>query len=96
MNLISAALTTDQGAYHVVADGVRVPLPRAWAPALDGHGKRAVVFGIRPDSMAPAGAMDALETGRLERLTVDTDRAELFDPETSGRHLGGSRTAPTE
>jgi multiple sugar transport system ATP-binding protein len=52
MNLIPGTLTVEQGDYRVVADGVRLPLPREWKPALAGYDNRAVVLGIRPDGLA--------------------------------------------
>lgn len=66
MNLIPGTLTMDQGEVRVVANGAQLPLPSHLEPALDGYGRRAVVLGIRPDSMSLAADGASAITAKVE------------------------------
>ena len=78
MNLIPGRLGMEEWDYLFVASGLRVPLPRAWKAVLDEHGTRAVVLGIRPDSLtlctAGPGAITA-EVQDVEALIGETSVA---------------------
>jgi multiple sugar transport system ATP-binding protein len=58
MNLIPGRLGTDDGEYRFAADGVKIPLDRAWRPVLDRYHKQEVVLGVRSERLRLATAGD--------------------------------------
>ena len=52
MNLLPATLTSEGAEYVITTGAGRLPIARDWKPVLAGYGKRSLVLGIRPDSLA--------------------------------------------
>jgi multiple sugar transport system ATP-binding protein len=87
MNFIDGRLAEANGALVVDAGSIRVRLPESFGPPLRGYVGKEIVFGVRPEDIAPRAAPAEAGNGLSTRAdVVETLGAEIFAYLTCGEH----------
>jgi multiple sugar transport system ATP-binding protein len=89
MNFVDAAVVAADGALYIDAGSFRVRAPDSFAPRLQPHAGRNVVFGVRPEDISARGAAAAADGGSTltaQADVVETLGSEVFVHLTCGPH----------
>jgi len=75
MNFIDAKLVAADGGLFIDAGAFRVTVPESFGPRLESYANRQVVFGVRPEDIAPHDSSAGGDNG-----STVTTRAEVVEP----------------